>query len=197
VETVTAPQPSSPGPRVPHLARRLVRFAAVLAAMVVAVVACWHDHAYAHDTVQLTLHSDGRGSIWADVAWEDGHPVSETVAAAISARSQSGQSVGPLPMAPVSRAGTVVYEGTLPSGQWAVRVEAAAPGTGVCSGDFAVSNTGAPSTVTCGRTTKAPAPVAAPRTEDGSGGRTLLFAGIVVVVLVAGAALLVARARTS
>lgn len=174
--------------------RRLVRWAIVLLAMVLGVVVCWHDNAYAHDNVVLTLHTDGRGSVWADVTWEDGHPVSESIAAAITANSQAGTQIGPAAMTALPGSGAVRYSGTLAPGHWRVVVEAASPGTGTCTADFEIGKAATAQTVKCD---KRPAAVAQPApAKTGSGSRTFIFVAVGIgIVLAAGLALLMARQR--
>jgi hypothetical protein len=183
---------------VPLSTRRLIRWAAVVAAMVVGLLMCWYDTAHAHGSVIVTLHSDGRGSVWADLKWNDGHPVSENIAAAITARSRDGKRVGPVAMAGYPGEPTIRYEGTLAAGQWTVTVEAAEPATGICSADFAVGAGAQPNTVTCGGgRTIAAEPTQAAGSGGSSSGRTLMFAAIVAgVVVVAGLALLMVRDRS-
>jgi hypothetical protein len=163
--------------------------------MIFAVVACWHDTAYAHDGVVLTVHSDGRGSVWADATWADGHPVGEPLVAAISGQSDAGQALGPAPLA----AGTPAarYEGTLEPGRWTVTVDAAAPGAGTCTAEFLVGPEATEQSATCGApalpaTTAHDAPAG-----DGSDRRVLL--GIVGLALAAavGVGALVARRRVA
>jgi hypothetical protein len=194
------PGPQMPGPQSTHgvrqiLASRLLRWVAVLLAMAVAVVACWHDTAYAHGTVSVTLHSDGHGSIWADMAWEDGHPVTEVIVATVAADPLGpGKRVGPVAMAPLDRDGTVRYQGTLATGTWKVTVDAAAPGIGTCSAEFAVGTDAKPRTVSCGRTVRPAAPAAAPADKDSS--QTGLWLTVILAVAAAGGlALLMANAR--
>jgi hypothetical protein len=186
-----------PAPGAPRASgRRLLRWAIVLFAMVVGVVVCWHDNAYAHDGVVLTVHTDGQGSVWADVAWEDGHPVSESISAAITAHSQAGTRVGPIAMTALPGLGSVRYSGTLAAGRWRVVVDAAEPGTGTCTADFEIGKQASPQTVKCDRP---PAYVAEPTpAKSGSGSRTLTFVAIAAGILViAGVAMLMARQRTT
>ena len=188
-----------PAPDRDHFStRRLVRWAVVLLAIVVGVVVCWHDNAYAHDGVVLTLHTDGRGAVWADVAWEDGHPVSESIAAALTAHSQAGTQVGPVALTALPGLGAVRYSGTLAAGRWRVVIDAAEPGTGTCTADFEVGTGAKPQSVTCERPppfVAAPTPAAA--SGSGPGTRTFVFVGIGVAVLVAaGLALLMLRDRS-
>jgi hypothetical protein len=136
--------------------RRLVSWAAVVCVIILAVVACWHDTAYAHGNVVLTLHSDGRGSVWADVAWEDGHPVAEPIAAAISGQSAAGGSLGPAAMRGTPGEATVRYEGTLAPGRWTVTVDAATPGPGTCTATFDVGPEAVEGSTTCAPPTPLP-----------------------------------------
>jgi hypothetical protein len=172
--------------------RRFVRWAAVLAAMIFVVVACWHDPAYSHAGMALTLHSDGRGSVWADVAWADGHPVGEPVAAAVTGAAADGATIGPVAMAGTPGRATVRYEGTLPPGRWTVTVDAAAPAPGICTAEFEVGPGAAEAVNRCGPP-PAPAPVAAP--PAGDGGPPLPVVVVVAGVLLAGGAALTLTRR--
>ena len=180
--------------------RRLIYWSAVLIAMIIGLVVCWHDTAHAHDGVVLTVHTDGRGSVWADVAWEDGHPVGEAIVAAMTAQSQAGKQVGPVSLTALAGEGTVRYKGTLAAGRWSVTVDAAAPGTGTCKAEFVVGAAGQPQSKKC----DAPpafvsGPAAAPAPSEGGGsGRTLAFAAVGIgVVLAAGVGVLMLRERRS
>ena len=188
--------------------RRLVRWTAVVCLMIFTVVACWHDTAYAHGGVVLTVHSDGRGSVWVDVAWEDGHPVTESVAAAFTARSAAGQGVGPAGMAGIPGGATVRYEGTLAPGDWTVTVDAAAPGPGTCTAAFTVGPAAEPVSTTCGKPTPTGhAPADDEAGDDAAGGQgpdsagpPVPWAPIVIatgVLLASAGALLVARRRAN
>jgi hypothetical protein len=173
--------------------RRFVRWTAVIAVMIFVVVACWHDPAHSHAGVALTLHSDGRGSVWADVAWADGHPVGEPVAAAVTGRAADGTAVGPVAMAGTPGRATVRYEGTLPQGRWTVTVDAAAPAPGTCTAEFEVGPGAAEAVTRCGPPAAGPAPVAARR----DGGPPWPVVVVVAAVLLAGGAALTLTRRPS
>ena len=177
----------------PLSTRRLVRWAAVLASITFAVVACWHDTAYAHGTVLLTLHTDGRGSVWADVAWQDGHPVSEPITGVITARSDSGEAVGPVAMVGTVGEPRVRYAGTLPPGRWQVTADAHTPGTGTCTAEFAVGPTEREQSIRCGTPVPTAAPIRAAREEPASRAPWILLGVVVVAVLAGGAARLLLK----
>jgi hypothetical protein len=202
-EPHAAQGPAGPSPTDGHhrtATRRLVYWSAVLIAMIVGLVVCWHDTAHAHDGVVLTVHTDGRGSVWADVAWEDGHPVGEAIVAAMTAQSQAGRQVGPVSLTALAGEGTVRYKGTLAAGRWAVTVDAAAPGTGTCKAEFVVGTAGKPQSKKCDAPPAfIPDSAAAQAPPEGGGsGRTLAFAAVGIGVVVAGGVgLLMLRERRS
>jgi hypothetical protein len=98
------------------------RLAAVVAA--VALTLCWPSPASAHRDITLTLHTDGRGSIWVTAAWADGHPVTDPIGAMLVATSANGERLGPVKLRNIERStGTLVYENTLSAGEWTVVAE--------------------------------------------------------------------------
>ncbi|MEJ3747949.1 hypothetical protein WEI85_32250 [Actinomycetes bacterium KLBMP 9797] len=135
--------------------------------------------AAAHATVQLTVHSDGRGSVSVDVVWADGHPVTEPVAAtmtavaavaptAVAATASAASAVGPVALTRLPGRPTVVYGGTLPAGEWRITVDTALPGIGHCEAVVRVGGADSrPSSTRCG--TPAPAPTAAAAAPGGGG----------------------------
>ena len=90
--------------------------------------------ARAHEGVNVTVHTDGTGQIWANVSWIDGHPVTGPVTAVMLATSPDGtKRVGPIALrAAEGQAGALPYQGTLEPGQWRVSVDVASPGIATC-----------------------------------------------------------------
>jgi hypothetical protein len=117
------------------------------------VVAAWASPAFAHGSVMLTLHGDGRGSVWLTAAWEDGHPITDPIGAVLTATSTAGQSVGPAPLQ--ANGDALTYSGTLAAGDWTVTAEMGTPAIGRCQATMHVSATGSPTETRC-------APPAAP-----------------------------------
>jgi len=112
------------------------RLATVLAAA--ALVLCgWPSPASAHRDIVLTVHTDGRGSVWVTAAWIDGHPVTEPVGATLVATSSAGERVGPVPLRRSGdSAGTLFYERTLDAGDWRVVAEIGHPSIARCEADI-------------------------------------------------------------
>jgi hypothetical protein len=119
------------------------RLATVLAA--VALVLCgWPSPAAAHRDIVLTVHTDGRGSVWVTAAWIDGHPVTEPVGATLVATSGRGERVGPVPLRQIGdAAGTLIYERTLGAGDWRVVAETGHPSIARCEADIRSADGGA------------------------------------------------------
>lgn len=113
---------------VPRIGALLVRLAALTLAWAVVVCVGLAEPARAHDGVDVTVHTDGAGGVWATVTWADGHPVAEHITALVTATSPQGQRVGPEAMTAGAAAGTVSYAGTLAAGQWLVSVDVAPAG---------------------------------------------------------------------
>ncbi|MFG2039215.1 hypothetical protein [Dactylosporangium sp. NPDC048998] len=137
------------------------RAAACLAVTVIAVAVAvfgFAEDARAHGGVVLTLHGDGRGSVWLTAVWQDGHPVTEPIGMTMLATSSTGQRVGP---APLKRNGdALTYSGTLAPGEWTVVADMGTPAIGRCEGIVRVAADGAspaPDETTC-----APPPAAVP-----------------------------------
>ncbi|MCW6008290.1 hypothetical protein K1W54_27660, partial [Micromonospora sp. CPCC 205371] len=149
----------------------------------------------AHATVALTINTDGRGSVSVDVAWSDGHPVTEPMAATMIATptTASGTAgVGPVALTRLPGRPTVVYSGTLTAGEWRVTVDTALPGIGHCEAVVRVDPAGAPASTRCGVTASPSAQAAAP---DRSPTRWLVAAGVAAVAS-AGGVLLAIRRRS-
>lgn len=162
----------------------------------VAALLSWSGAAVAHETVRLTVHGDGRGSVSVDVVWADGHPVAEPIAATMTAVG-AGTRVGPVALSRLPGRPTVVYSGTLPAGDWQVTVDTALPGVGHCEAVVPVGQ-GRPSSTTCGPSAapSTAAPAAAPRTESEPGWRWLWIAAAALVAALGGAIYLRRRRRS-
>ena len=133
------------------------RAAACLLTTLIAVLALANPAA-AHNGVILTLHGDGRGSVWITAVWQDGHPLTEPVGITMLATSATGERVGPVGL---QRSGeALTYSGTLKPGEWTVVADMGTPAIGRCQGVVRVAAEGA--TPTPDQTTCAPPPVAAP-----------------------------------
>jgi hypothetical protein len=90
--------------------------------------------AEAHGSVAVSIHSDGRGSVWVIATWEDGHPIAQRVAAALLAYAQDGQRVGPAPLVQgIDGPGTLRFNGVLTPGVWTVAIDVADPGVRHCT----------------------------------------------------------------
>jgi hypothetical protein len=134
--------------------RALMAAAAGVAATAVALPA----PARAHAGLALTVNDDGRGNVSVDVAWADGHPVTETIAGTLMATG-AGQ-VGPSPLTRLPGESTLVYPRPLPEGTWQVVVDVALPAIGRCAAPVTVGGAAAkPGTTRCVPSAE---PVAAP-----------------------------------
>ena len=172
--------------------RRLLRAGAVAAAAALTGILVLPPPAEGHAGMVLTLRDDGRGSLSVDVAWDDGHPVTEPIAATLTATSAAG-TIGPVALRRLAGLPTVVYEGVLPAGTWEVVVDAALPGIGHCAATVTVGLSPAPpGATTCGNASEA----AAVATPPSSGVSTSVLVGLIaacVVTLVAVGVLLSRR----
>ena len=134
--------------------KTLMAVAAGVAAAAVALPA----PARAHAGLALTVNDDGRGNISVDVAWADGHPVTETIAGTLMATGTT--QVGPAPLERLPGAPTLVYPQPLPPGTWEVVVDVALPAIGRCAAPVTAGSTAAkPGTTRC---VPSPTAVAAP-----------------------------------
>jgi hypothetical protein len=124
---------------------RILRWVAVVAMVTFAVLVAWPDAAGAHGVATLTIHGDGRGSVWVTARWDDGHPITESMAATAIATSKAGQRVGPVPLKPLhDSAGTLAFGDPLAAGDWQVVADLAAPALGHCAASVAVAAPGQP-----------------------------------------------------
>ncbi|HEX8628044.1 MAG TPA: hypothetical protein VF755_07720 [Catenuloplanes sp.] len=177
--------------------RRLLRWTAIVGTAIIVMLACWDDPGLAHGGVRLTVHNDGRGAVWVDTTWQDGHPVGEPVSATLSARERGGATVRPVALRGLAT-GTARYDGTLANGTWTVTVDVAKPGAGTCTAVVTVAAAGAPESVTCDDSAPAGSGggvATAPATDRGTSGTVLITAAAVVGLLFAGTAVVLLRRR--
>jgi hypothetical protein len=154
---------------------------------------------YAHGGASVTIHSDGRGSIWITALWQDGHAISESMTVTMTA------SGGPAPVGPAvlrqtgDERGTQTYSGTLDPGAWRVSIDLAAPVDGHCQALVQVASASAtplPVEVAC--LVPASSPGAAPASPAGGGSLTPLWitlGGLAVLGAVTAAVLARRRSR--
>jgi hypothetical protein len=101
--------------------------------------------AQAHGGASVTIHSDGRGSVWITAQWQDGHAISEPTPVTMTATNAAGASAAPAALRQTGdERGTQTYGGTLDPGSWRVSIDLAAPVNGHCQALIQV----APSTAT-------------------------------------------------
>lgn len=175
--------------------RRLLRWTAIVGTAIVVMLACWQDPSYAHDGVRLTLHNDGRGSVWVDTTWQDGHPVDQPVTAVLSAREHGGTTIRPVALNG-SQAGSARYQGTLAKGVWTVTVDVAKPGAGTCTAVVTVAPDARSEAVTCDDSAQAaPGRGGSAAAESGPSTTVLLAGAGVVGLLFAGTAVALLRRR--
>lgn len=125
----------------------LWRRAAACVAAVLIMVLGTGSPAAAHDGVILTLHGDGRGSVWVTAIWQDGHPLTEAAGVTLLATTADGRREGP---AGLRRNGdALTYAGTLAAGDWTVVAEMGTPAIGRCEGVLHVAADGAPQDIVC------------------------------------------------
>ncbi|MEV0129501.1 hypothetical protein AB0H83_13725 [Dactylosporangium sp. NPDC050688] len=146
--------------------RRAVTAAGLVAGAVAALVLGTAAPAGAHDGVILTLHGDGRGSVWVTATWQDGHPVTEAVGITLLATTADGRREGP---AGLKRNGdALTYAGTLGEGDWTVVAEMGTPAIGRCQGTLHVAADGAAQEIVCAPPPAAASPAAAPAAAQAS-----------------------------
>ncbi|WP_090796762.1 hypothetical protein [Asanoa ishikariensis] len=143
------------------------RAAGLLIAAVIALLV-WPFPAAAHGGAKITVNHDGRGSVWVNVTYQDGHPAEGLVDATLTAKEADGTTVAPAKMVQSSAPGTLVYMSTLPAGEWAVTVEFGAPIARTCNAAFQVGTANNTQQTNC----DAPTPLAAsaPAATGGEGG---------------------------
>jgi len=136
----------------------LLRRAAVLWVVVAGVLFVAPVRAGAHSAAVLTIHADGLGAVWVTAEWQDGHPITEPVAAAVTATSGAGQRVGPAALRrSAERPDALTLADRLGPGDWTVVAEMAAPTLGRCEATLRV----APAAAASETTHRCPVPVAA------------------------------------
>jgi hypothetical protein len=119
-----------------------------VAAGVAAAAVALPAPAQAHAGLVLTVNDDGRGNVSVDVAWVDGHPVTETIAGTLMATGAA--QVGPAPLTRLPGSSTLVYPEPLPPGTSQVVVDVALPAIGHCAAPVAVGgSTTKPATTRC------------------------------------------------
>lgn len=165
--------------------RRVVTAAVALVAAVVAVPAA---PAQAHAGLALVVNDDGRGSVSVDVAWADGHPVTESIAGTLLGFGPGGAQVGPVPLTRLAGTSTVIYEGALRPGSWQVTVDVAMPAIGRCAAPVTVAATDAAAKPGRTRCATSPAPAAAAPASAPDPGRPVWLT--VLLTLAGGAALI-------
>jgi hypothetical protein len=154
--------------------------------------------AAAHEgTVNVAVHTDGGGKVWANVTWTDGHPVDGEITAVMLAVSPGGERVGPLAIrVPDGQNGVLTYEGTLKPGPWRLSIDIAHPGIANCAGDIqavAPGGVASPQQITCAASFW-PEPPAAQAPSDNSSFPAIAVIGI-GAVLAAIAAVVFLRMR--
>jgi hypothetical protein len=153
-----------------RLSRAALRLLTAAVALVVAAVAV-PAPAQAHAGLNLVVNHDGRGSVSIDVAWADGHPVTEPIAGTLLGFGPDDDQVGPVPLSRLPGTSTVIYEGALKPGAWQVTVDIAVPAIGHCAATVAVAAPDAPAKPGTTRCTVSPAaatsPASAPAPDSG------------------------------
>ncbi|MEV6924251.1 hypothetical protein AB0M46_07045 [Dactylosporangium sp. NPDC051485] len=129
--------------------------------------------AQAHGGATVTIHSDGRGSVWITAVWQDGHPINEPTQVTMTATGPSPATVAPSVLHQTGdERGTQTYSGTLdPPGAWRVSIDLGAPVAGHCQALIQVAQptaTPLPAEVAC--LIPATAPSAAAASTDPGGG---------------------------
>jgi hypothetical protein len=180
---------------------RVLRWAAVLAAFTVAatvaVVAACQQAAGAHGGAAMTIRTDGGGSVWVTAQWEDGHAITDPVAAVLTANPTAGGTrIGPVPLRALhDEAGTLALPDKLGPGEWSVVADMASPAIGHCEATVRVAGTGAspsPGETRCGGTR---GPARAAGGEAPSARPVALIVVGVGMLIAAGVAILVIRQR--
>jgi hypothetical protein len=160
------------------------RLATAVAAVLTAVALglCWPSPAAAHRDIVLTVHTDGRGSVWVTAAWSDGHPVTEPIGAMLVATSSTGDRLGPVKLRNIDRStGTLIYENTLSAGDWTVVAETGQPAIARCEATVRSADDKTPprpQEVRC-------APAASPGTDTSRAPSPTIMLAVVVGVIVA------------
>jgi prepilin-type processing-associated H-X9-DG protein len=169
----------------------LRRAAGPLLAAILALLLWPPAPAAAHGGAKITVNHDGRGSVWVNVTYADGHPAEGTIDATLTAKEADGTAIAPAKLVQSSAPGTLVYMSTLPAGTWNVTVEFGPPIARTCTAAFQVGTTNNTQHSDC----DAPTPLAAsaPPAEDDAGGGNgtawlliaVAAAGVLVVAILA------------
>ncbi|MFD9127270.1 hypothetical protein [Kitasatospora sp. NPDC059571] len=120
------------------------------------------------DTIAFAVTSRIDGHLRAVATWENDHdPVTETIAATLSATADDGRTVGPWPLVPVpGEQSTLTTTTPLPPGHWKVTVESGFPALGRAQADLTVTAvpgtapSAGPTAPSAAPSTRAPEPVA-------------------------------------
>jgi hypothetical protein len=135
--------------------------------------------AQAHGGASVTIHSDGRGSVWITARWQDGHPVNEPTTVTLTATGDGSASVAPAVLRQTGdERGTQTYGGTLEPGAWRVAIDLAAPVDGHCQALIQVAPVTAtprPTEVACLIPATDPSGAAAPPDAPAGGSLTPLW----------------------
>jgi len=167
---------------------RFLRSTLAAAAATAALLLVTAGPARAHGAVDITVHSDGTGSLWATVRWVDGHPVSEKLTALVTATGPAGR-VGPAPMRAVAgQPGVISYGDQLTAGTWQVAVDVATPAIGRCEATIPVGGGAPPAEIRCPADQPSP-PAAAPPASNGGPTGAVIAAIAAAALAVAGAVL--------
>jgi len=161
------------------------------AVAIVAAAVAVPSPAQAHAGLTLVVNDDGRGSVSVDVAWADGHPVTEPIAGTLLGAGPDGAQAGPAALTRLPGTSTVVLEGALRPGSWQVTVDVAMPAIGRCAATVVVAAADAPTKPGVTRcATSQPAAVAAARPADPAPGTRPVW--LIVLLIVAGGAVVIA-----
>lgn len=129
------------------------RFAVIALVLVAALTQA--SPAAAHGGASVTIHSDGRGSVWITAQWQDGHPINEPTPVTLTATpvdpapsgaagpssasggaGSSGGAASPIAGSKLTQTGdergTQTWSGVLPPGSWRVAIDLGAPVEGHC-----------------------------------------------------------------
>jgi hypothetical protein len=113
----------------------------------------------------MTVHSDGRGSVWMTAVWSDNHPITDPIGAILTGTSSTGAQVGPVPLR--QNGDALTYTGDLAPGDWTLTAEMGTPAIGRCEATVhvgaATDASPSPASITC-----ATSPAPAPSTSDTS-----------------------------
>ncbi|WP_432976353.1 hypothetical protein [Dactylosporangium sp. CA-233914] len=88
--------------------------------------------AQAHGGADVTIHTDGHGSVWITAQWQDGHPISEPTQVTLTATGDTTTLPASALRQTGDERGTQTYSGTLAPGAWRVSIDLAAPVNGHC-----------------------------------------------------------------